>query len=174
VEPFEFDVSFDVGLQRVLDAFWELEDWPSVASHVREIEMHYADENVQVLTMHVVTIGRHDRFKSLRMKQGTAIYYLQPNPPPILLRHNGSWQFKVERSGTVVTSRHFIDVNIEAANAFLREIGAEVTDDRSTQQQIKALIRNNSLQTMLALKKRLEHTNGETHVSQTVAANAMA
>lgn len=174
MEPFEFDVSFAVDLQRVLDAFWELEDWPSVASHVREIEMHYCDENVQVLTMHVVTRGRHDRFKSLRMRQGTAIYYLQPNPPPILLRHNGSWQFSVEPSGTVVTSRHFIEVNVEAANVFLREIGAEVTDDLSTLQQIKALIRNNSLQTMLALKKRLEHTNGEIYVSQAVDANAMA
>jgi hypothetical protein len=174
MEHFEFDVSFAADLKCVLDAFWDLEDWPSVAPHVRGIEMHYCDENVQVLTMHVVTKGRHDKFKSLRMRQGNAIYYLQPHPPAILLRHNGSWQFNAGSHETVVTSRHYVEINTVAAEIFLREIGLEPLDQVSTHQQIKTLIHNNSLQTMMALKKRLEQTNGEIYVSQAIDASAVA
>ncbi len=174
MENFEFDVSFAADLRRVLKAFWELEDWPSMAAHVREIEMHYADDNVQVLTMHVVTKGRHDRFKSVRMKQANTIYYLQPSPPPILRRHNGSWQFNEGVGGTVVTSRHFVEIETEAAATFLRQAGIPADDDDDTHQQIKTLIRNNSLQTMLALKKRLEETNGGTYDSREFSVEAVA
>ena|SRR5829696_272808 len=166
METFELDVSFAVDLQRVLRAFWDLEDWPSLTTHVRKIEMHYCDENVQVLTMHVVTNGHHDRFKSVRMKQGNGIYYLQPDPPPILRRHNGSWQFNAGPGSTIVTSRHFVDINTDVAAAFVRKAGLPVGDRTTTHQQIKNIICNNSLQTMLALKKRFEGEIGGLHVSR--------
>lgn len=163
MESFEFDISVAADLSEVLEAFWKLENWPEVAQHVREIEIHYGDENVQVLTMHVVTKGRYDKFKSVRMKQDNAIYYLQPKPPPILHRHNGSWQFKAEAGRTVVTSRHFVEINTSEAAAFLRQANL-TTDGFDTHDQIKALIRNNSLQTMLALKARIEQRNGAADV----------
>lgn len=174
MESFELDVSFAVDLQRVLQAFWDLEDWPSLTAHVRKIEMHYCDENVQVLTMHVVTKGQHDRFKSVRMKQGNAIYYLQPDPPPILRRHNGSWQFNTGPDGTIVTSRHFVEINTDVAAAFIHEAGLPAGNSTTTHQQIKNIICNNSLQTMLALKKRLEGEIGGLHVSKESHLMAMA
>ena len=97
-----------------------------------------------------------------------------PSPPPILHRHNGSWQFGVCPNGTVVTSRHFVEINTEAAAAFLREAGVETQDADDTHQQIKNLIRNNSLQTMLALKKRLEQRNGRVYVSPEANLHAVA
>jgi hypothetical protein len=174
VESFEFDVAVSAGLVDVVNAFWRLEDWPEVASHVREIEMHYCDENVQVLTMHVVTKGRHDKFKSIRMKQGEAIYYLQPTPPPILHRHNGSWQFAQEAGKTVVTSRHFVEINTREAIDFLREAKLDKGNQVRTHEQIKNLIRNNSLQTMLALKNRIEQKNGGDYVPPAIEARDVA
>jgi hypothetical protein len=124
--------------------------------------------------MHVVTKGRHDKFKSIRMKQGEAIYYLQPTPPPILHRHNGSWQFAQEAGKTVVTSRHFVEINTREAIDFLREAKLDKGNQVRTHEQIKNLIRNNSLQTMLALKNRIEQKNGGDYVPPAIEARDVA
>jgi hypothetical protein len=161
---FEFAVHIKTDLAAVYRAFWELEDWTKVAAHVREIEMLYEDENVQVLLMHVVTRNHHDKFKSVRYRQGDTIYYFQPTPPPILNAHRGFWRFVEDEEGVTVISCHEIDVNIEGANAFLRRTGVEPPENAGeTIQKIRSLITNNSLQTMNALKKRLENETGENY-----------
>lgn len=171
METFEFSVEVGAEPERVLRAFWELEDWPSVAPHVREIVVHYGDENAQVLTMHVLTRGRHDRFKSVRYKQRDTIYYFQPDPPPILNSHHGCWRVtRDEGGGSVVTSRHTIDVNVEAAAGALGSMGERPGGgDDETRKQVQALIRNNSLQTMLALKARLEGEEGGGYEEQEIS-----
>ncbi len=174
MEPFEFDVEIVAEPQRVSSAFWNLEDWPAIAPHVRAIEMLYCDDNVQVLTMQVATKGRLDRFKSVRIRQGDTIFYFQPDPPPILRRHHGSWRMAAAPSGTIVTSRHFVDIDTDAAALFLHEIGVEAPDADSRRQQILELIRNNSLQTMLAVKKRLEQSKGGTYAPEKRGAGAVA
>lgn len=166
MEAFEFNVEIDADINRVRAAFWDLDDWPAIAPHVRAIEMLYSDDNVQVLMMHVATKKRLDKFKSVRVKQKDTIFYFQPTPPPILNRHEGSWRLAAHPSGTTVTSQHSIDVNVEAADAFLGETGDAPEDADETRRRIQDLIRNNSLQTMLALKRRLEQTNGGTHELQ--------
>lgn len=140
--------------EAVINAFWRLEEWPSVARHVRRIEMHYGDERVQVLTFHVETRGRLDAFQSVRFRQGNTIYFFQPSPPPILNRHHGSWRIKPSENGALIISSHALDINVKAAATFLklpREAGAY-----TIRRGIRQIIRNNSLQTMGALKARLE------------------
>lgn len=168
METFEFSVSIETEGERVLRAFWNLEDWPSVAPHVRNIDMHYCDNNVQVLTMHVSTRGRLDSFKSVRFKQGNSIFYFQPTPPPILRSHNGAWHFTPGLGNTVVTSRHFIEVDVEAAALFLAGVDAAPPTTEAARRQVQALIHNNSLQTMLALKERLERSHGENYAEQEI------
>jgi aromatase len=166
MEVFEFAIQIKTDLAAVGKAFWDLEEWTKVAPHVREIEMLYRDENVQVLLMHVVTKNHHDKFKSVRYKQGNTIYYFQPTPPPILNAHRGFWRFEENEEGVSVISCHEIDVNVEGANAFLRNTGVEPVDAADTQRKIRNLITNNSLQTMNALKERLENEKGENHEGQ--------
>jgi hypothetical protein len=168
MEVFEFAIQIKTDLAAVNKAFWDLEDWTKIAPHVREIEMLYEDENVQVLIMHVVTKNHHDKFKSVRYRRGNTIYYFQPMPPPTLNVHRGFWRFakEAEGEGVSVISCHEIDVNIEGANAFLRKTGAEPQDAADTRQKLQDLIRNNSLQTMNALKERLENETGENYESQ--------
>jgi aromatase len=166
MEVFEFAIRIKTDLAAVSKAFWDLDEWTKVAPHVREIEMLYADENVQVLLMHVVTKNHHDKFKSVRYKQGNTIYYFQPTPPPILNAHRGFWRFAEDEEGVSVISCHEIDVNVEGADAFLRNTGAEPQNAEDTKQKIQNLIRNNSLQTMNALRERLENEKGENYEAQ--------
>lgn len=156
MDKFEFNVEIECSLERARNAFWELEDWPRVAKHVRSIEMIYADENVQVLKMHVVTRNHSDTFKSVRYARGNVIHYFQPDPPPILDRHWGYWRFQESRRKVVVTSFHEVDVNVLASSEFLNSIGVKTSGEGNVREEIRRIIENNSLQTMNALKERLE------------------
>ena len=126
MERIEFSIDVDATVARVLSAYWELEDWPSIAKHVRAIDMHYEDERVQVLTMHVQTRARLDRFQSVRICQGQAIFYFQPTPPPALAQHYGWWRVSEvpgEPEMTRVTSEHFLDIRLPEATRFLADAG---------------------------------------------------
>lgn len=140
---------------RVLDAYWRLERWPEVAPHVVGIELLHNDDDAQVLVMTVDTRGRIDRFKSVRVREGNVIRYIQPRPPRILQHHHGSWTFEAHDDGTRVVSTHTIEVDIANAADVLRSIGVPF-EEGEVPAAIERIIRANSLQTMRALKERLE------------------
>ena len=165
---FECDVIVGgVEPDRVLDTWWRLERWPEVAPHVVAIDLLYGDEEAQVLMMTVETRGRIDAFKSVRVREGSVIRYIQPRPPRILHHHHGSWSFEPYGGGTRVVSTHVIDVDVAAAAEVLREIGVPFSCDDDVRAAIERLIRNNSLQTMGALQQRLE--TEVSHVAQSVS-----
>lgn len=163
MERFEFPVDFEVPLEHVLAAFWDPTTWPEIAPHVRGIEMHHADADVQVLTMTVETRGCIDRFKTVRIRLEHAIFYFQPVPPPILRAHHGWWRFAATPRGTTVTSEHVVEVDPARV--------AERLGPAVTVAEVVSLIRNNSLQTMRALQRRLETAAG---VVQTEAVHHVA
>ena len=151
----------------VLNAYWRLERWPEVAPHVVAIDLLYGDEESQVLVMTVETRGRMDAFKSVRVREGSVIRYIQPRPPRILRHHHGSWSIEPHQGGTRVVSRHVIEVDLAAAAEVLAEIGVPFFSDADIRASIESLIRNNSLQTMRALQQKLEAEVW--HVAQTVS-----
>ncbi|HYO75821.1 MAG TPA: SRPBCC family protein [Thermoanaerobaculia bacterium] len=152
---------------RVLDAYWRLERWPEVAPHVLAIDLLYGDDEAQVLVMTVQTRGRVDAFKSVRVRAGAVIRYIQPRPPRILRHHHGSWTFEAHDGGTRVVSTHVIEVDVVAAAEVLTEVGVPFSGDDDVRSAIERLIRGNSLQTMRALQQRLE--TEVPHVQQSVA-----
>lgn len=156
MRSFEFTVPVLAPAERVLEEYWDLESWPSIAPHVRAIELLYSDANVQVLLMTVATRGRIDRFQSVRIRDRNAIHYFQPVPPPILRHHHGSWTFAPANDGCEVTSRHTIDVDVDVSRQVLRELGNEPQADDDVAAAIQQLIHQNSLQTMTALRRRIE------------------
>src|SRR5690349_9555702 len=125
MQVFDFNVKICANLEKVSHEFWSMCSWLEAAPHVREIKIHYEDEYVQVLTMVVDTRGRIDSFRSVRIRLGNAIHYIQPCPPPTLRFHEGSWIFSPAPDGTVVTSQHRIDVCLERATQFLEQTGAK-------------------------------------------------
>ncbi|WP_223642373.1 hypothetical protein [Corallococcus sp. EGB] len=150
----------------MLDAFWRLESWPTVAPHVLKIDMLYEDAQVQVLRMTVQSRGRTDVFKTVRILQGNAIFYYQPEPPPFLRRHYGWWEVASEADATIITSRHEVDFHLDVAQRYLAETGATDLGSGAVVPQMLELIRNNSLQTMLGLKRRMEGSQEVTHAAR--------
>ena len=160
LQTFDFSVHFDASRDRVFGAFWSLADWPAVAPHVRRIEMHFEDDSTQVLTMHVETRGRHDAFQTVRVRQQDSIFFIQPRPPALLRRHWGWWHVLGSDSGTEVRSEHTVQVEPVGAERFLRSIGVEAASAEDVTVRLIEIIRNNSRQTMLALKEKLEQQVG--------------
>ncbi|MDW9583230.1 hypothetical protein GOB17_26925 [Sinorhizobium meliloti] len=156
MQTIHIDLDIAARPERVMEAYWRLEDWPSIAPHVTTIEMHYQDASVQVLTMVVNTRGRIDQFKTVRILKGDTIHYFQPAPPPILDHHEGSWLVRPVPAGTRVTSLHAMEVNVERAKLILDEMGIAVADP-DVPAAIESIIHNNSVQTMIALKEKLEN-----------------
>ncbi len=162
MRSFEFDIEMNAPAERVLDAFWRLENWPEIAEHVTGIEIAYEDPVVQVLDMVVRTRGKTDRFQTVRILKGDTIHYLQPSPPPLLRHHHGKWIVSDLAGGSRVTSVHTIEVDNSNARAFLGLAAA--TDEDVCEAAVADIIRNNSLQTMRALKLRLESEAGSGEV----------
>jgi len=156
MEIFNVKLAVAATTPAVISAYWSLQNWPEIAPHVCEITMHYADEAIQVLTMTVKTKGKTDAFKSVRIRQANAIHFFQPCPPLFLSHHTGCWQFNSQGNATVVTVEHAIEVNIPAARAFLGMNTSAINDSNTVCNSIREIISNNSLQTMTAIKVRLE------------------
>jgi hypothetical protein len=163
METVEITIDIAAPFHRVLHALWELESWPEITPHVRRIEMHFRDETVQVLTMHVATGQRLDSFKSVRILQPAAIFFFQPTPPTALLRHFGWWRLAAIGEATRVTSEHQIEIDPRAGAEFLAGAGVPAADDEEIRGALHRIIGKNSLQTMTALKERLESQRGGSH-----------
>lgn len=160
VKSFQFDVAFDSSPEEVMDAFWDLERWPQVAPHVQAIDIHYEDDSVQVLTMTVETRGRVHAFRSVRIRQESSIFFFQPRPPALLRSHWGWWHVSPSSDGgATVRSEHCLDPVVDEGERFLSSTGIATSSAEEVEERLVDLVRNNSRQTMLALKGRLERVN---------------
>ena len=159
MNTFSFEMDYPTTPAEVFDAFWSLEDWPKVARHVTGIEMCYADEQVQVLIMHVQTGDRRDAFKTVRIRQGQSIFYFQPSPPPALRLHSGWWHVTEGPEGAKVQSEHNFEVRLEGARRFLDSVGRSADSDQAVIREVQEVLHHNSRQTMVALRDRLSSSS---------------
>ena len=155
MNSFHSSVTISRSIAEVMQAFWRLEDWPKITAHVRAIDLLFDDENVQVLLMHVDSRGKRDVFKSVRVRQANVIFYFQPVPPPAVKFHRGAWEFDAVPTGTRVTCRHEIIADPIGCHQFFLNTGLEL-EANAVVSKLEELIKNNSNQTMEALKRSLE------------------
>jgi hypothetical protein len=155
VNSFHTSIIISQGVAEVMQAFWRLEEWPKITRHVNAIDLLFDDENVQVLLMHVDSRGKRDVFKSVRVRQANVIFYFQPVPPPMLRFHRGAWEFDAVPAGTKVTCRHEIVADPLECRKFFFNTGLEL-EAAAAVAKLEELIKNNSNQTMEALKRSLE------------------
>jgi hypothetical protein len=165
MESFCVSVCISRELPAVRHALWHLEDWPAIAPHVLAVEVEFACDDVQVVWMTVLSRGNTDRFRSVRIRQDDAIFYFQPRPPAFLRRHYGWWILRTEGGQTIVDSRHELELNPEEAGQYLAATGSPPASCDDAQKRIVDLIRHNSTQTMLGLKRKLEPVREAAHVA---------
>lgn len=164
MRSFEFDVDISAPPTEVVKAFWDVQNWPALAPHVRAMHIHYDDGVVQVVTMDVLTRGHETSFKSVRLRNGNCIAYIQPEPPAALHAHRGSWTFLGSPAGTTVTCRHEIEVNQAPARDFLTAAKIATPADQ-VEERMQDVIKSNSLQTIQALRTSLESQRSRRHAA---------
>lgn len=163
IETFDISLQIAAPVDAVLSVFWDVTRWPEVAPHVNEASLIYCDEDVQIIMMQVTTYGRTDRFKTVRVRQGERIHFIQPNPPKIFYFHTGIWHFTKNSStgseSSIVRVVHSMQTNVEVARKFLSTQVSEwheANTEEGIRASMQAIISQNSLQTMRGLKDLVE------------------
>jgi len=126
--------------------------WPSVLPHCESLDVRYDDTVDQEFTMQVRASGATETFRSVRHcdEQTLTITYFQPEPPPVLRRHRGSWQVRAIAGGAEVISRHTALVDIAACDT---RFGPGAPDEHK--RRVRASLEVNSGATVEACQRHL-------------------
>ncbi|MGW4720035.1 aromatase/cyclase [Nocardia sp. NPDC004260] len=121
IHTFEDTVTLECSSAEAYDFVYHSERWPEQVPHVGRIELTEDAEGVQLMEMDTVTAGGIPHTtKSIRVcVPGERIDYKQLVPPAILFGHSGAWEFAEGPDGAVVTARHTVAINPEAAREIL-------------------------------------------------------
>ncbi|MGQ4614393.1 SRPBCC family protein [Nocardia sp. R7R-8] len=132
IHTFEDTVTLECSAAEAYDFVYHSERWPEQVPHVGRIELTEDAEGVQLMEMDTVTAGGIPHTtKSIRVcVSGERIDYKQLVPPAILLGHSGAWEFADGPDGAVVTARHTVAIDPEAARATLGA-NTELADARA-------------------------------------------
>jgi aromatase len=131
--------------------------WPAVLPHCESLRVLYDDAVHQEFTMHVTTPGGIETFRSIRHcdAETLTITYFQPEPPPMLGRHHGSWEVRGLGAGSEVVARHTVLLDRPAC---ARELGT--ADLREQEGRVRERLRANSRLTLEALAGWLDTHQG--------------
>ncbi|MEU2030465.1 aromatase/cyclase [Nocardia amamiensis] len=154
VHTFEDTVTLQCSAAEVYDFVYHSERWPEHVPHVSRIELTEDDDGVQLMEMDTVTAGGIPHTtKSVRVcVPGERIDYKQLLPPAMLFGHSGAWEFAEGPEGAVVTARHTVAIDPDAAREIL---GAE-TDLADARAYLTEALSTNSRNTLLCAVRYAE------------------
>ncbi len=154
VHSFEDTVTLHCSAAEVYDFVYHSERWPEHVPHVSRIELTEDDDGVQLMEMDTVTAGGIPHTtKSVRVCfPGERIDYKQLLPPAMLFGHSGAWEFTEGPDGAVVTARHTVAINPDAA----REILGADTDLADARAYLTEALSTNSRNTLLCAVRYAE------------------
>ncbi|TQM32776.1 aromatase [Nocardia bhagyanarayanae] len=154
VHTFEDTVTLRCSAAEVYDFVYHSDRWPEHVPHVSRIELTEDDDGVQLMEMDTVTAGGIPHTtKSVRVCfPGERIDYKQLLPPAMLFGHSGAWEFTDGPDGAVVTARHTVAINPDAAREIL---GAE-TDLADARAYLTEALSTNSRNTLLCAVRYAE------------------
>ena len=94
----------------------DVANWSNLIPHCQAIDLLYDDGSNQEFIMEVGTPYGNERVRSIRRchQNILSIEYFQPEPPPVMTRHCGSWMLNSVPNGTQVLTRHEFSLNSEA------------------------------------------------------------
>ncbi|MGW4093995.1 aromatase/cyclase [Nocardia sp. NPDC004750] len=160
IHTFEDTVTLECSSAAAYDFVYHSERWPEQVPHVGRIELTEDAEGVQLMEMDTVTAGGIPHTtKSIRVcVPGERIDYKQLVPPAILFGHSGAWEFAEGPDGAVVTARHTVAINPEAA----REILGANTDLADARAYLTEALSANSRNTLRCAERCAATTKSPT------------
>ncbi|MGW1375047.1 aromatase/cyclase [Streptomyces sp. NPDC002446] len=127
--------------------------WPKLLPHCEGLELRHDDGRHQEFVLEVRTAAGAEAFRSVRHcdAERLSIVYFQPEPPPLLLRHEGSWQVSAAAGGgSEVVSRHTAVLDpVACAQAF------GTAELRQHKQRVREMLDGNSRRTVEACARAL-------------------
>lgn len=127
--------------------------WPKLLPHCDGLVLHYDDGRHQEFVLDVRTAEGPETFRSVRHcdQEELSIVYFQPQPPPLLRRHEGSWRVRAAEGGSEVVSRHTAVLDrATCARAF------GTNDLRTQKERVRELLDANSRSTVEACAQALD------------------
>ncbi|MEV6255514.1 aromatase/cyclase [Nocardia sp. NPDC051929] len=160
IHTFEDTVTLECSSSEAYDFVYHSERWPEQVPHVGRIELTEDADGVQLMEMDTVTAGGIPHTtKSIRVcVPGERIDYKQLVPPAILFGHSGAWEFAEGPDGAVVTARHTVAINPEAA----REILGANTDLADARAYLTEALSANSRNTLRCAERSAATTKSPT------------
>jgi hypothetical protein len=123
----------------VYRALYEFEQWPEHLPHVTAITPLYDDGMNQEFLMSVED-GPRLEVRSVRACREALIEWFQPEPPPFLRHHGGTWKFRdLPGGGCAVEATHAWNLREDVAGEAFPP-----TDEATTAQQVQDLLLNHS------------------------------
>ena len=94
----------------------DVANWSNLIPHCQTIDLLYDDGSNQEFIMEVGTPYGNERVRSIRRchQDILSIEYFQPEPPPVMTRHCGSWMLNSVPDGTQVLTRHEFSLDSDA------------------------------------------------------------
>jgi aromatase len=94
--------------QAAREFIWDAHRWPERLPHVADLELVERKGGAQDMTMRTrAPDGTVHTTRSVRvLLSDGSIVYKQTRPPRALLGHSGRWDFRSDRSGNSISSRH--------------------------------------------------------------------
>ncbi|MFI6768559.1 SRPBCC family protein [Streptomyces sp. NPDC050355] len=129
--------------------------WPKLLPHCEGLELRHDDGRHQEFVLEVRTAAGAEAFRSVRHcdAERLSIVYFQPEPPPLLLRHEGSWQVRAaDDGGSEVVSRHTAVLDAVAC-----EKAFGTAELREHKRRVRDMLDGNSRRTVEACAQALEH-----------------
>lgn len=131
--------------------------WPKMLAHCESLDLRYDDGGHQEFVMDVQTAAGTETFRSIRLCEPEAlrISYFQPQPPPVLRHHRGTWRVRAVPGGCEVIADRTVVLDPDACT---REFGTP--DPVEHKQRVRRLLDGNSRATVEACGRWLEQPDG--------------
>lgn len=149
---FEESILISLPANKVYEHLQNITRWPERLPHCNKVDVIYDDGIDQEFYMEVDVNGKNEKIRSIRhCEVPYLITYFQPNPPPILKKHRGSWRIQsIEPDKTLLTSYHFIEIHSDN----IKKRWSQVTTDEA-KKLIETAISNNSRITMESIAQTM-------------------
>lgn len=150
---FSSEIEIQATAKQIYGLLYEVQNWPQVLPHCKQINVIYEDGRNQEFEMTVVGVqGKLEVMRSVRHGYNNrSIEYFQPSLPPALQRHEGKWTITETGNGTRLESWHRIALSPEGVRSLWGGIELE-----KALALVEQAIEKNSMTTMQTLKAYLE------------------